>query len=73
MFEDFLLVDEILQKANDDLCSSNCPCYFSDYRAYDELKDELENPNDLKVDEGGFINVKECYDKKQKGLHVSQY
>ena len=31
-------LDEVIKKANDDLCSSNCPCYFTDYGVYEELK-----------------------------------
>ena len=70
MFEDFLLVDEVLQKANDDLCSSNCPCYFTDYGVYEELKTKYKNPDDLKIDDGGFINMKECFDKKKKSANL---
>ena len=72
MFEDFLEIDDVLQKANNDLCYSNCPCYFSNYGVYEEIVENYQL-DISQSDEGGFTNIKECYDKKTSALHVSQF
>ena len=63
MFEDFLQVDQLLQEANNVLCSSTCPCYFTDYGVYEELNEKYQK-GITPSDKGGFKNMKECYDKK---------